>query len=303
MKGLVIVVAGIIALLNAYPAFAQYPVLVATRGNETVTLVGSLHVGISDPVRAREAERLLASSSSMCLEFDPTDTASIVADANAAIRNPPGRSLSARVGPDIYRKVVARLKPILGNDVNYDAMTPFVAGSLLAMVIDDLRTDNLRQQPATSPDADLLRAASVFHRPVYGIERPRAVAASFQRIGDAEWSAYLDAVLHILDCPACVINYSAGMRQLTKLSLDVDASHRALHAAAGGNIAIVGLFDRLYFGQRNEDIAEAISAGGERRRCNLIALGIGHLGGKQGVDALLRRAGWTVSSAASAGGK
>ena len=295
--------AGVIAALSMQSAAgAQYPVLKASRGADSVLLVGSLHVGKTDGERAAQALLLVRQSSALCFEVDQNDAAGAAEDSKVIFLNRPGSDLRSRIGPATYEATVAHLRWFLNDGKQIDALSPFAVSTILTMNLPQLKKDTLAMAPATSPDADLARAAARLGKPVLAIEHPGAARAAFAAISDAEWSDYVSGMISILDCPSCAHLYSENMIKANHLQTDFESLHRQLHAAMASAPRMLAVIERLHFGQRNRDIAAAITRPLDQRRCELVAVGIGHLGGANGLVALLRKAGWQVDQVSADGG-
>jgi uncharacterized protein YbaP (TraB family) len=86
------------------------------------------------------------------------------------------------------------------------------------------------------------------------------------------------------------------MIKANHLQSDYEALHRQLRDAMAGAPQMAALVERLHFGQRNRDMAAAIAQPLGQRKCDLVAVGIGHLGGANGLAVLLRQAGWKVEA-------
>lgn len=275
---------------------APYPVLKASKGADSVLLVGSMHVGVADPERASQARSLVARSAAVCLEVDQDNPAEARADGEKIFLNPPGIDLRSRIGDDVYKATVAHLGWFLEKGNRIDAASPFAVAALLTMNMKQLKNDTLAMAPATSPDADLVRAAHQLGKPLRAIEKTGAASAAFERVSNAEWSAYVSGLLHILDCATCARQYSENMIKANHLQSDYEALYRQLHDAMSSAPQMLAVTERLHFGQRNRDMAAAIAQLPDQRKCDLIAIGIGHLGGPNGVTVLLRQAGWKVEA-------
>lgn len=279
----------------------QYPVLKASKGTDSVLIVGSLHVGVVDGERATQALSLVRRSSALCFETDRNDAAGAAEDGKVIFLNAPGSDLRSRIGPAAYAATVAHLRAFLDDGNQIDALSPFAVSTILTMNLPQLKKDILAMAPRTSPDADLESGAKQLGKPVFAIERPGATRAAFAAISDADWSAYVSGMISILDCPSCAQQYSENMSKANRVQTDFESLHRQLHAAMASEPRMLALIERLHFGQRNRDMAESIARPPEQRRCDLVAVGIGHLGGPNGLVPLLRKAGWQVDQVAADG--
>ena len=286
--------AGAMLAIHHAALAARYPVLKASKGADSVLLVGSLHVGVADPERAAQARALVGRGAAVCLETSQDDLAGAEADGRIMFLNPPGSDLRSRVGDAAYKATVAHLGCFIDDGNRIDALSPFAVSIILTMNMKQFKDDTLTVSPATSPDADIVRAARQLGKPLLAIEKPGAARAAFARITDTEWTAYIKGMLAILDCATCARQYSENMIKANRLQSDYEALHRQLGAAMVSAPQMVALTERLNFGQRNHDMAAAIAQPLDQRKCDLIA--VGHLGGANGLAVLLRQAGWKVEA-------
>lgn len=248
-----------------------------------------------------QAQSLVKRSSAVCFETRLDDPEGAAADGRRIFLNPPGSDLRSRIGATAYGAARAHLTAYLSAGHGVDALSPFTVATLLTMNMQSLKDDALAMTRAASPDIDLANAAMALGKPLFAIERPGAAGAAFAAISDAEWSDYVTGMIAILDCASCARRYSDNMIEANRLQTDFELLHRQLHDAMSSAPRMLAVIERLHFGQRNRDMAESIARPPDQRRCDLVAVGIGHLGGDNGLVVLLRKAGWQVDQVAADG--
>lgn len=273
----------------------EFPALRVSKGDHSVVLVGSQHVGLPRPGRKDAIGALVADSTAVCMEADPRDPAIATAGASV-LMNPPGTRLRDRLTPTTYEAARQHMTFLPPGMDNLDRLSPFGLSTLLGFNVLELRTTLTRLRPDTSLDADILEATQRHGKRIVAIERTNAVPDSINKLSDAEWDAYIAGIVRILDCKVCMTAFGAAMVKAHSQTEDYAEVNRSLARAFASQPGMEATYDRIYFAQRNAAMAYAIEHEAlDARRCSLVAIGIGHLGGDHGVVALLRSAGLQVT--------
>lgn len=278
----------------------DFPLLKVTKNEHSVWLIGSLHTGVPQVSRANDLDFLVKKSHAICFENDPKDIQNNKRAAEIFFLNQEDEDLKTRLGSKIYLDSKKNLDWYLSNGNSIDDMSAYAIANLLTMKIPNFRDFQLKLKPDTSIDSDIQNAASRYNKNIFAIESANAVPDAFLKVSDKEWQYYVAGMIKILTCTSCSSNYSKNMIAAFDISDDFEAAYNRSKQAFSSDPKIFSIFEKIYFGQRNIDIAKNIEAEAvDKNKCDIVAIGAGHLGGKNGVVNLLKQNGLKIESVQS----
>ncbi len=226
------------------------------------------------------------------MENDADDRQSAIHVAQTIFANPPGLRLKDRIGPVLYDESKEQLKWYISTGASIDDISPYVLFSLLTMNMPNLRDFMFQLTPQNSLDAVIRTAAASMKQPLLSIEDKNAVPSAFSSLTDEEWKYFVSGILHILHCKECIKSYSENMIHTYDVGTDFDAAHWSAKQAFASDAKLFAIFEKLYYGDRNITMAKNIENDAlNNKKCDIVAIGLGHLGGPLGVVARLQNNG------------
>jgi len=253
-----------------------------------VYLFGTIHAGKPEFYPLDTAvTRALASSSRVVLELDFTDPA--IADKVAqAGRYPPGASLDGTLPPALMRRVESAMSRYGVSAAEIKGKKPWA----ITVELLSLETEKLGYSSMFASDLYLAAIATLFDKPISGLESADEQIAVFDGMSDDEQRASLEDTLAALEDGRGKAEIEAMVSAWA--SADPAALAAALERAVADAPPGVRALQRRLFDQRNELMAERIEAIVRSRQPAFVAIGAAHLVGRDSVVELLRKKGLTV---------
>ena len=252
--------------------------------HNTVYLLGSVHVlRPEDSALPDVMQRAYARARKLVMEVDPGEARGIasLADLNLdATLLPPGESLQAVLGADLYARFSTRVRQ-LGLDPEFlDRFQPWFA----ALTLEQLDLTRSGYDASAGVDLQLAARAQADHKPIVGLETLEQQLGFFAALTPAAQRSFLEQTLDESgdeETEAIVRAWERG-----------DAAGLAVLARRSAADA-PELF-RLLTAERNRRWLPRITALlGEDEDC-LVVVGALHLVGSDGLVALLERRGYRV---------
>ncbi len=278
----------------------DFPLLKISHNEKVIWLVGSMHIGNISDNGGEKLLELVDKSDAVCFEGDPRDQANATRIANQLNFNPDDTTLRQRLGDAIFKKVTTHLPLLFSNGRTMPDASPFLIGNALTMTLPDIQKTQLNLSLNNSLDAAIQQLATAKGKQIKPLENNDAMLKASERISDKEWQTYISGLLDILDCPACTQQYSENMVHAFNLYNDYESNYRNLKDAFKSNLKAFAIYEKFYFGQRNIDMAKEIEYSAIKNgKCDLVAIGAGHLGGEHGVVNLLKKRGLKIDAISS----
>ncbi|MBP1205698.1 uncharacterized protein YbaP (TraB family) [Duganella sp. 1411] len=277
-----------------------FPVLRVSTERGQILLVGSNHLAPSN-IYTKQAEQVMSGAKSLCLEASPSEKEAARRAWRATMLNATGRTIAQRHGQQLADNITRALawNPLIADKLN-NFSDQALATFLWLLPPSEQLAPPLPLQPGYSIDAALLALAGQRDAKVASIEDLDAVPKAISRITEKEWTEYLRMSVELSKCKDCLRDMASHMAQQYAKSTDYDAAYQEMRAAFGPNDKLFDLFDRITLRIRNQGMANNMYARAlGRNECDVVAIGTAHLGGPNGVVALLRKMGATVTPAAT----
>lgn len=284
--GLVLIPTQVLAL--------EFPLVQVEKEGHSTLLLGSSHVGTANPLRRKDIDQIVKGRKSVCFETDPTDVATVQKVSKVVFANPTGSNLRDRLGGELYAKVEKQLSWASKSGIPIGPMSPYTAGTLLTMSMPRLRATLSALKPEESLDAEILSVARNSGLIVNGIENSDALVNSFSTISNDEWKQYISGLISILDCPSCASAFEENMIKAFSPNSNPEAAFSYANIAFSQNRNAAAIYNKFFYSSRNANLAQNISLALDRKSCDIVAIGAGHLGGHSGVLVQLKKRGATI---------
>jgi uncharacterized protein YbaP (TraB family) len=275
----------------------RMPFYVATKGQTTLYLLGTLHVGYAADYPTGQPFRqpilaALDASPVLALEISPDDMIVSQDDVTryGMCRNP---CLEQMLPDALYKKLVMRMR---GNQVGLDEIRrtrPWLA----SMLVETYDTLNAGFQTEYGSEAQLQNAYLRAHGRIVGLESLGEQMATFTHLSLAEQREMLAQDLvqtageNVADVRELYRLWRIGDADALKAWDDARTEKLARSKGVAARVDNRVVYDRNY-----RFVARMIALGGPNRPV-FVAIGALHLGGRRGVLALLRRRGFVVEAA------
>lgn len=273
------------------------PFYVATRGQVTIYVFGTLHAGFADDYPASQPFRTpilgaLDASPILALEISPDDLA-LAADDVSKAGSCHGPCLPTMLPDALWKRLEWRLRASPALLAMVTKSRPWLA----SMLVETVDTLNAGYQTEYGSEAQL---QNMYLRPrgrVVGLETIKEQLATFARLTRAQQWEMLEQDL--TQTPA---ENMADARELHRLwrAGDADALKSwddAKTAKLAKTQELADQVDRKVVYDRNARFVSRMVALATPNRPVFVAIGALHLGGKKGVLALLRKRGFVVDAA------
>ncbi|RPE05621.1 TraB/GumN family protein [Chitinophaga lutea] len=268
--------------LTLIPALAQQSLLYRISGKglqQPAYLYGTIHlICAGDFVMPPALKNAVAASTALYLEID-LDDPSTISEMVKGMAAPEGYSLQQHFTPEDFARLTAWLKDSMQLDINQ-----FARSKPMVLQMKMLQ----RAVPCSDPvsyEIELLKIAMAGKKPVMGLERIGDQIAVFDSIPDSvECRMIMD---YVNDFP----KQRATFEQMTAAYKRQDAA--ALHRLFAQSAEWAGYEDALVY-DRNRNWVPVIEKA-IRQGPVVIACGAMHLGGEQGLLALLKARGYEVT--------
>ena len=276
---------------------AHMPFYVATKGQTTLYILGTLHVGYASDYPANEPFRkpilaALDASPILALEISPDDM--LVSQDDITKYGVCRRSCLPQMLPDaLYKKLEARMR---GNLVALEQIRktrPWLA----SMLVETYDTLNAGFQAEYGSEAQLQNVYLRAHGRIVGLESLNEQMATFTRLTLAQQREML--AQDLVQTPAENIADVKELYRLWRIG-DADAL-KAWDDAKSEKLArspgVAAQLDNRVVYDRNARFTARMLALAAPNKPVFVAIGALHLGGSRGVLALLRKRGFVVEPA------
>jgi uncharacterized protein YbaP (TraB family) len=270
--------------LVAVPAAAEPAMWHVHDADTDITLFGTIHALPADTkwLSPKIAARVDAADTLVLetvLPDDPAGLGPLVAMLGEKRGLPP---LAARVAPSKRAALLAGVASLGLPVARLDGMKTWLA----AIALGDGAVGQLGLTAGDGVEATLTARAKAAHKPVLGLETPEAQLRLFDNLSETDARALLDSTVDDLatareDTNALIAYWQAG--ETEALAKDFDKGFQATPHLA-----------RALLTDRNKAWATWIAARLSVPGKVFVAVGAGHLGGKDSVVAMLQAKGLTV---------
>lgn len=276
---------------------AHMPFYVATRGQTTIYLLGTLHVGYPDDYPASMPFRApilgaLDASPTLALEISPDDL--LVSQDEVSKYGTCRVPCLQRALPDaLWKRLEARLRsnPAMLDDISRSR--PWLASMLVETV------DTIKAGFQTEYGSEV-QLQNVYLRPrgrVVGLETISEQISAFTRLTQAQQREMLEQDL--VQTPAENIADVKELHRLWRIG-DADAlkawDDAKTEKIARSKVLAAQIDNRVVYDRNYRFVARTVLLAAPNRPI-FVAIGALHLGGKRGVLALLRKRGFVVEPA------
>ncbi len=279
----ILVLCAVLATLPL-PARAEPAMWHVHSATTDITLFGTMHAlpAGTDWLSPRIAARADAADTLVLetvLPDDPAGLAPLVASLGLKPGLPP---LAARVAPSKRAKLLASVSALGLNAGQLDGMKTWLA----AIALGDGAIQQLGFNQADGVEPTLTSRFRAARKPVIGLETPESQLRIFDALPETDARSLLDATVDDVatareDTNALLAYWQAG--ETEALAADFDKGFKATPT-----------LDRVLLANRNRAWADWIAARLSVPGKVFMAVGAGHLGGKESVVAMLQAKGLTV---------
>jgi uncharacterized protein YbaP (TraB family) len=276
---------------------AHMPFYVATKGQTTLYILGTLHVGYASDYPANEPFRkpilaALDASPILALEISPDDM--LVSQDDITKYGVCRRSCLPQMLPDtLYKKLESRMRGNLDGLEQIRKTRPWLA----SMLVETYDTMNAGFQAEYGSEAQLQNVYLRAHGRIVGLESLNEQMATFTRLTLAQQREML--AQDLVQTPAENIADVKELYRLWRIG-DADAL-KAWDDAKSEKLArsspVAAQLDNRVVYDRNVRFTARMLALAAPNKPVFVAIGALHLGGSRGVLALLRKRGFMVEPA------
>jgi uncharacterized protein len=240
-------------------------------------LFGTIHIQCKNKlVLSPERQKYFDRTQQLYLELD-FDDPQLQTEMAKYTQMPPGQNLQKLLGPKKYRKAQKYFAKNLNLPLEYFSTTrPFILSALAI--------PTGMKCPTSSWEETLTKMAQQQNRVVMGLETVREQFALFDRLTLKQEAAML---MTVIDYPE---QSKKGFQSLLAAYDRQDLKQLQTIIAADPS---TGKFNKILLDQRNQKWIPLIDRAAKEKP-TFFGVGAGHLVGKQGVIALLRKAGFTL---------
>ncbi|MCX8005557.1 MAG: TraB/GumN family protein [Burkholderiaceae bacterium] len=273
------------------PAAARGLFWEARKGPARVYLMGTIHVGRPDfhPPPAAYMRRI-EEAQAIALEANVFEARRVAAAYQKAALYPPDDAGLGRRLTDAQKARVTALANRFGLDpVQIWRLKPWALANTLIM----LEAAQAGLSPAHATEAFLFQHATARGKPLLEIESIEAQLAIFDQTEERTQLAYLERTIDDIES-------GKGARQVRRIAAawesgDADAMSVLLDETLNAGAPDERLLAQRLFVERHGRMVEAIERFAGSGRLHLVAVGTLHFFGPQGLLALLRARGYTIT--------
>lgn len=287
--------AGFIAFLAAGAAHAQGDkrgfLWEIRKGQQTSLLFGTIHVGRPEfyPLPASRLNHLKRFDA-LVLEADVTDvTRAVTATQKYAMYGDGVPGLDTRLAPDLRKRAEAIIARNQLDPAPMMRMKPWMLGTVLAL----FEAAQAGYMPALSSEAYLTRLAKAESAPILEFE---GIEQQFELFENASWStqvAFLEDAIKAVETRAArreINRIAQAWETADREGLERLLAEMRTQSSPGARFTV----DTILLGRHDAMVRriESLMAGGKRY---VFAVGALHLVGPQGLVAMLKARGYTVT--------
>lgn len=273
------------------------PLLEVKAPDNKVLLVASTHLGTGAVPKDPQLEAAIKSADTVCFENDPADTELPKNIQVALLLNPRGKRLENIVGKELYQKTLGYIDQATFGQRDLGIFSPYAAAGFINLSAAPARNLQASLRPEYSVDSYVLDLAQKNNVRTTGIEDPDALIDSFHALSDKEWKAYLSDALDLRACDECMARFSKNYADSYAQNDDYTYAYDKLKQAYSDKPSMFAIYEKFFFLRRNRGLAENIAERALKgKQCDVIVVGSGHFGGKNGIVNLLRQKGFVVKS-------
>ena len=253
--------------------------------SNTVYLLGSIHVLKSaDHELPPESLRAYAAAGSLVMEIDLSEAApdKLLAEPLISETLPEGQTLASALGPEVYARLVAHLKPLGLEAGFFDHMQPW----FVAVTLEQLQIARLGFDPQSGVEAQFTRRAQADHKPIIALETMDEQLGLFSQMSLEQQRRFLLYCLEDADDSAQVMDDIVKAWQRGDTAL--------LERLLGEGMEKFPDLYKVLTTDRNRKWLPRIETMLHDKQDYLIIVGALHLVGRDGVVAMLERQGYKV---------
>lgn len=277
------IVLSALLILCLLPSFAQNALLYKISGKglqQPSYLYGTIHLICPEDFFISPAlKSAVTAAKTVYLEIDMDDP-SLMGTMMQAMQAPAGHKLQESFDPSDYSRLAAYMKDSMHTDIqNFQQMKPMV-------ILMTILQRTVSCPTPTSYEVALMQMAAEHKKPIQGLEKIADQIAVFDAIPDSTESRMI--MEYINDLPKQKASFARLVAAYKRQ--DVQALHDLLKEAP----EFTGYEDLLVY-DRNRNWVPVIEKAMQQETV-LIACGAMHLGGAQGLLALLKARGYEVTA-------
>jgi len=261
------------------------------KGNQVSLLMGTIHVGRPEfyPLPASQVARI-ERMDAVVLEADVSDTARAIEATQKYAVYPAGEpGLDTRIPPALKSRIEALAARNQLDAAPFWGLKPWMVGNVLAL----FEAAQAGYMPALSVEAYLTRVAKQGGKPILELESIEGQFELFERAPFATQLAFLEDAVKAVET-------NAARREINRIAQAWETGDRAalarLLAAMRAQTSVGSRFtvDTILLGRHPVMVRRIEALMAEGKSC-LFAVGSLHLPGPDGLVALLRARGYTVT--------
>jgi uncharacterized protein YbaP (TraB family) len=260
---------------------------VAMQGNKSIWLVPTLHKAPAPIGLPQRLARAVAAAEALAVELDPTDSETAAVAANCdrvAALVLPGVDVDVATSAKLDRLLEAAKAPASAKGLH-----PYVKATIAAVHV--TRDWSL----ANGLDLKMIREARAHGKPVVPLESAcewfDAVATAAKQMSSREFGVMIQETL--LDISSGWSTEFFSTYTTAWGTGDFEALAR-LFAVWRQRLPVTSQFQLAQYGMRNEAMLRRIAVRPAARSPLIVAIGLLHMVGPNGLPDLLRQRGWTI---------
>ncbi len=260
----------------------------ATRNQESVFLLGSIHVGRRDmyPLSTSIMDAFYKSDVLMVeVNTEGINQLELAQQVSQIGMYPQGTTLESQIPSEVWEKLVATAKALKVPEILLQNQKPWLASMTLATAM----MSKSGYQAEFGIDKHFLKQATAANKEIVELESVTSQMQLFSSFTEKEQLSLLSNGLNELQ---------QGSVLLDKLvSAWIQGDHDAIDKLSRENMGINGKDSSLYKAMiidRNISMAEKILKAIKDKRKYYVVVGAAHLVGAQGIPALLKEQGFTI---------
>ena len=269
-----------VSLAQAEPA-----IWVVKGPHSTVYLFGTIHALQKDhPWHSAKIDAAIKDSGTLWLEIPDIDDPSAMQPLIMQLGLDPGHPLSSKLTPDQVAKLTKAATGLPGGEAMLESMKPWLAGMMISLA----PVLQAGYDPSSGVETELKPEFTSANKPVKGFETAEQQLHYFADMSNKAQLNFLKSELDGADNAAdkfkeLVAAWYAG--DVAKLDVLNNSDFRSKYP---------DLYQTLIV-KRNQNFATQIQEMLKDDGVSLVAVGAGHLVGKEGVPAMLEKAGYKVT--------
>lgn len=274
-----------LALLIIVPAAQAEPAIWVVKGpHATVYLFGTIHALQPDhPWQSAKIDAAVKDSATLWLEIPDVDDAASMQPLILQLGMDPAHPLSSKLTPDQVAKLGKAAAGLPGGEALLESMKPWLAGMMLSIV----PVMQAGYDPNSGVELALKPEFTKANKPVKGFETAEQQIHYFADMPEKAQLAFLSSELDDADTAA------DKFKQLVAAWYDGDVAKMDALNNADFRDKYPDLFQVLVV-KRNENFTTQIAEMLKGDGVSFVAIGAGHLVGKDGVPAMLEKQGFKV---------